>query len=310
MNKKLFRIHLFPVLFFVTLGSHALSHHDTKALIEQLTKRINSGESTAENYYRRAIEYRVLGQLKEAKNDLRIALQRNENFILARREITRILSKQGQHKLAILSAEKVITTATTQREKSSAMILLARMLLNAGEPLEAIKYSSTAFKLNPNGKLEWYLLHARLLGELKRDNERPEILRKGYQLTGSIVLRNAWIDSLLECKKYETALPIIEKELISSRLKSSWKLRRAKAYIGIGKINDAMDDLRMCLKELDQRIHPKKPDMTLIADRGMVNALLGNIEAAKNDLSHLIHIGAEKWVTIHLNKAISLMENQ
>ena len=310
MNTKLFRIHLFSVLFFVTLGSHALSHHDTKALIEQLSKRINSGESTAENYYRRAIEYRVLGQLKEAKNDLRIALQRNENFILARREITRILSKQGQHKLAILSAEKVITTATTQREKSSAMILLARMLLNAGEPLEAIKYSSTAFKLNPNGKLEWYLLHARLLGELKRDNERPEILRKGYQLTGSIVLRNAWIDSLLECKKYETALPIIEKELISSRLKSSWKLRRAKAYIGIGKINDAMNDLRMCLKELDQRIHPKKPDMTLIADRGMVNALLGNIEAAKNDLSHLIHIGAEKWVTIHLNKAISLMENQ
>ena len=310
MNKKLFRIHLFSFLFFVTLGSHALSHHDTKALIEQLTKRINSGESTAENYYRRAIEYRVLGQLKEAKNDLRIALQRNENFILARREITRILSKQGQHKLAILSAEKVITTATTQREKSSAMILLARMLLNAGEPLEAIKYSSTAFKLNPNGKLEWYLLHARLLGELKRDNERPEILHKGYLLTGSIVLRNAWIDSLLECKKYETALPIIEKELISSRLKSSWKLRRAKAYIGIGKINDAMNDLRMCLKELDQRIHPKKPDMTLIADRGMANALLGNIEAAKNDLSHLIHIGAEKWVTIHLNKAISLMENQ
>ena len=190
------------------------------------------------------------------------------------------------------------------------MILLAQMLLNAGEPLEAIKYSSTAFKLNPNGKLEWYLLHARLSGELKRDNERPEILRKGYLLTGSIVLRNAWIDSLLECKKYETALPIIEKELISSRLKSSWKLRRAKAYIGIGKINDAMNDLRMCLKELDQRIHPKKPDMTLIADRGMANALLGNIQAAKNDLSHLIHIGAEKWVTIHLNKAISLMENQ
>ncbi len=310
MNKKLFRIHLFSVLFFVTLGSHALSHHDTKALIEQLSKRINSGESTAENYYRRAIEYRVLGQLKEAENDLRIALQRNANFTLARREITRILSKQGQHKLAILSAEKVITTATTQREKSSAMILLARMLLNAGEPLEAIKYSSTAFKLNPNGKLEWYLLHARLLGELKRDNERPEILHKGYLLTGSIVLRNTWIDSLLECKKYETALPIIEKELISSRLKSSWKLRRAKAYIGIGKINDAMNDLRMCLKELDQRIHPKKPDMTLIADRGMANALLGNIEAAKNDLSHLIHIGAEKWVTVHLNKAISLMENQ
>tara|TARA_B110000116_G_scaffold271704_1_gene293292 strand:- start:1688 stop:2620 length:933 start_codon:yes stop_codon:yes gene_type:complete len=310
MNKKIFRLHLFSALFFVALGSHAISHHDTKALIEELTKRINSGESTAENYYKRAIEYRVLGQLNEAENDLEIALHRNANFTLARREITRILSKQGRHKLAILSAEKVITNAISQREKSSAMILLARMLLNAGEPSEAIKYSSTAFKLNPNGKLEWYLLHARLLGELNRDNERPEILRTGYQLTGSIVLRNAWIDSLLECKKYEIALPIIEKELTSSRLKSSWKLRRAKAYIGIGKINTAMNDLRMCLNELDQRIHPKKPDMTLIADRGMANALLGNIDAAKNDLAHLIHIGADKWVTIHLDKAISLIDNQ
>jgi len=310
MNNKLFRIQFFSVLFFVAIGSHAISHHDTKALIEQLTKRINSGESTAENYYKRAIEYRVLGQLKEAENDLRIALQRNANFTLARREITRILSKQGQNKLAILSAEKVIATATTQREKSSAMILLAQMLLNSGEPSEAIKYSSTAFKLNPNGKLEWYLLHARLLGEIQRDNERPEILRTGHQLTGSIVLRNAWIDSLLECKKYETALPIIEKELMSSRLKSSWKIRRAKAYIGTGKINAAMNDLKMCLKELDQRIHPKKPDMTLIADRGLANALLGNIDAAKDDLAHLIHVDADKWVTIPLEKAISLVENQ
>jgi hypothetical protein len=66
----------------------------------------------------------------------------------------------------------------------------------------------------------------------------------------------------------------------------------------------------MCLNELDQRIHPKKPDMTLIADRGMANALLGNIDAAKNDLAHLIHIGADKWVTIHLDKAISLIDNQ
>ncbi len=310
MHKKLFRLHLFSALLFVVLASHATSHHDTKALIEQLTKRINSGESTAENYYKRAIEYRVLGQLEEAENDLKIALKHNANFTLARREITRILSKKSMHKLAILSAEQVITNAITQREKSSAMILLAQMLYNAGEPLEAIKYSSTAFKLNPNGKVEWYLLHARLLGEIKRNNERPEILRTGYQLTGSIVLRNAWIDSLLDCKQYETALPIIEKELISSRLKSSWKLRRAKAYIGTGKNNAAMNDLRTCLKELDQRIHPKNPAMTLIADRGLANALLGNIGTAKNDLARLIHIGADKWITIPLEQAINLIEDQ
>ena len=40
MNKQIFRLHLFSALFFVALGSHAISHHDTKALIEELTKRI------------------------------------------------------------------------------------------------------------------------------------------------------------------------------------------------------------------------------------------------------------------------------
>ena len=71
-----------------------------------------------------------------------------------------------------------------------------------------------------------------------------------------------------------------------------------------------MNDLKMYLKELDQRIHTKKPDMTLIADRGLANALLGNIDAAKDDLAHLIHVDADKWVTIPLEKAISLVENQ
>tara|TARA_Y100001960_G_scaffold59792_2_gene62352 strand:+ start:370 stop:1254 length:885 start_codon:yes stop_codon:yes gene_type:complete len=294
----------------VALGSLATSHHDTKTLIKNLTKRIESGESTAENYYKRAIEYRVLGQIKEAEKDLKMALERNVNFTFARREMTRILSKKGKHKQAILCAEKVIINALTKREKSSAMILLAEVLSNAGEPSEAIKYSSAAFELYPNGKIEWYLLHARLLREMKRDGERPETLHTGYQATGSIVLRNAWIDSLLECHQYETALPIIEKELLESRLKSSWRLRRAKAYIGTGKVNAAMKDLRMCLKELNQRIHPRNPDMTLIADRGLAHALLGNINTAKNDLTHLVQIGADKWITASLQKAINSIENQ
>ena len=123
-------------------------------------------------------------------------------------------------------------------------------------------------------------------------------------------MRNAWIDSLLECHQYETALPIIEKELLESRLKSSWRLRRAKAYIGTGKINAAMKDLKMCLKELNQRIHPRNPDMTLIADRGLAHALLGNINTAKNDLTHLVQIGADKWITASLQKAINSIENQ
>ena len=50
--------------------------------------------------------------------------------------------------------------------------------------------------------------------------------------------------------------------------------------------------------------------MTLIADRGLAHALLGNMNTAKNDLAHLVQIGADKWVTVSLEKAINSIENQ
>ena len=59
-----------------------------------------------------------------------------------------------------------------------------------------------------------------------------------------------------------------------------------------------------------QRIHPKNPAMTLVADRGLANALLGNIGTAKNDLARRIHLGADKWITIPLEQAINLIEDQ
>lgn len=293
------------LLVGVILGSNAKAHHDTETIIGSLTERIKSGETTAELYYRRAIEYRVLRRPDKAESDLKTALHRDQKYTPARRELARILSKQKKHKAAIQAAEQVTIDAKTHTERSTALILLGRILATAGNPAEALKHCVAAFELNPRGKVEWYLFYSGLLESLERNDEKPTLLLKGYEMTGSIVLRNAWIDALLDSEEFKIALPIIEKELATSRLKSSWSLRRARAYFGIGKHDAAINDLKVCLKELSQRIHPKTPDITLIADRGLANALLGRIDDARNDLARVQQAGADQWITAALERAIS-----
>ena len=49
------------------LPSTGLAHHNTEAMIAEFTAQIDTGEATAELYYRRATEYRVLRRPEEAE---------------------------------------------------------------------------------------------------------------------------------------------------------------------------------------------------------------------------------------------------
>ena len=50
-------------------------------------------------------------------------------------------------------------------------------------------------------------------------------------------------------------------------------------------------DLRAALFEIAPRINPERPDFTLIADRGLIHALMENKNRAKNDLKILKESG-------------------
>lgn len=294
------------LLISVTTG---FAHHDTEAMIADFTDRIESGENTAELYFKRAIEYRVLRRPEAAEADFRMALSRDEDFSPAHRALAILLSSKGDHDAAIKAAELGADRAATTPERCAGLILLARMHSNAGAMETALAHCQRAFELKPTGEVEWFLLHAEILGELEKHDQRADILANGHAATGSIVLRNAHIDALLDGSRAAEMLPLIETELASSRLKSSWLLRRARVRMKTGESSAALEDLQACLKELSGRIHPQRPDLTLVSDRGLAQALMGNLDAAKADLKRARDGGADRWVTAPLVKAIARSES-
>lgn len=286
------------------LPAAVTAHHDVGSVIAGFTIRIESGEHSADLYYRRATKFRILQRPDAAEDDLRQALEIDPGFAAAHRELARLLDDQGRTSEAMIAARRGIAEAPTDGSRASGLIIMARLQLQTGQADAAHSSCEEAFQLRPRANVDWYLLHAEILTTLGRQTESAGVLKNGHAATHSIVLRNAWIDALLDAGHAATALPIIEQELGSSRLKSSWLLRRARARLQAGERAAAEQDLHACLRELAQRIHPSRPDLTLIADRGLANALLGNHDLARADLARAQAAGIAPWLTAPLARAL------
>ena len=296
---------LLAALLSALLVPLACAHHNTEQMIARFTERIEAGESDADLFYRRATEYRVLQMHAEAEADLRRALQENPDHIPARSELARLLSRRGENREALAAAQAAVERATSDSIRAAALVLVARLHAAEGRHEAALHACEAALAAKPRGEVEWYLLHAELLALVDREDERPGALKAGHRATGSIVLRNAWIDALLDIGQPDAVEKIIDRELSASRLKSSWLLRRARLRVLAGDDQGATADLEQCLEELNGRIHPARPDVTLVADRGLANALLGNPEAAAADLARARASGADGWVTAPLERALA-----
>lgn len=280
------------------------AHHDVATGIARFTERIENGEDTPELFYQRATEYRALHKLDEAEADLRRALARDPGFTPAHRELARLLAARGKLDAALKAARSAVEKAGLDSERAAGCIILARIHAQGGQNKAALRACEMAFALRSQRELHWYLLHAELLAQLGRHEEGAATLKSGHAATHSIVLRNAWLDALLDSGKWQLALPIIEKELASSRLKSSWLLRRARAYQLGDRDQEAEKDLHACLQELERRIHPTRPDLTLIADRGLAMALLGDFDAARADLTRVQRAGLDPALMAPLKRAL------
>ena len=120
------------------------------------------------------------------------------------------------------------------------------------------------------------------------------------------MLYNAWVEALVDTGDYEQARPIIEEKVAAARLKSSWLLRRAKLHQATGDQQAASADLEAAIAELNQRINPQNPDITLLVDRGIAFCMLDDRSAAKKDLVAAKKAGADRWATARLEKALGL----
>ena len=275
-----------PRLFAIVLAlltAATFAHHDVTAAIKELDQKIESG-ATADLYFQRAIEYRALRNSEAAEANLRAALALQPGH---RESLTALIQLLRDTPEAMDLAKSYLADAKEPKHQLEARFLIAQVASWSDDDQTALLTCNEIQQLHPEHTTDLDLLHARLLLQSGNPAKAADILKAASQKHQGIVLRNAWIDASLSAGQSAEVLPIIEKELAESRFRSSWLIRRARARIIARQVDKARPDLHSALIELNTRIQPDRPDLTLIADRGLALVLLGSKDLALRDLATL-----------------------
>lgn len=278
---------LLPIIFSSFV---ALAHDSPEHTIDNLSfKMARSGKSPA-LLMERGIEHRTLGHLEDAAADFEAAYQLDPKLAEARKELSLVQLAQGKTDLALRTINDALTNATSQD------FLMARAEIQTAlqNYRAALQDCDAAFQ-QATANLEWYLLRAQLQHRLGLFGDCLAGLRDGYAKTGSVVLEEELVDAMIDAGEHKTALKKIERQLADSRWRSSWLLRRARVRLALGQTKAAQRDLRAALAELNDRVIPGLPDVTLIIDRGTAHALLGDRALAREDLERVRALAADPF---------------
>ena len=118
------------------------------------------------------------------------------------------------------------------------------------------------------------------------------------------MLKAHWIDALIDASEFHTALPLINAELSDRRWKSSWLIKRARTLQGLGRNPEVSRDLHTALAEIQSRLDLARPDPLLLADQGVIHALLKQPDKARKCLERLEQLNTPHWITAHLNALV------
>ncbi|MGK0185528.1 MAG: tetratricopeptide (TPR) repeat protein [Verrucomicrobiales bacterium] len=296
---------LFSVMLALVVVLPAHGHHGPEEMIAVLTQRMESGGETPLLLHKRATEWRTLGEFEKAIADLDRALVLNPRFVEGLEQLAEVYLMQGAIDRAIATARAGIAASRNGRESAACQMALARALQKKGKPQEALKSCNAAFVSYPRGNIDWYLVRGVLQRQLGLHEQRIADFRAGYQETHSVVLRNFMVDATIDAGRAQEVMPLINEQVAACRLKSSWLLRRARARWSLNDKDAARDDLANVIAELERRIHPIRPDVTLLVDRGIARALLGNVTGAREDLAHARKIGHSPAMLVLLEETLS-----
>jgi len=273
----------FFAIVLAVLPAPTFAHHDVNAAIKELAQKIAAG-ATAELHYERAIEYRALRNTKSAEGDLRAALALQPGH---RESLTALIQLLRDTPETLELAKSYLANAQEPKHQLEARFLIAQVASWSDDDDTALLTCDEIQKLHPDHPTDLDLLHARLLLQSGNPAKAADVLNTARQKHQGIVLRNAWIDASLSASQTTEVLPLIEQELAESRFRASWLIRRARASLVTNDPDKARTDLHAALTELNTRIQPDRPDLTLIADRGLSLALLGSKDLALQDLTTL-----------------------
>ena len=270
-----------------------LAHDSPEHQVELLTSIMASQGKSASLLLKRAIEYRVLGQLDKAVADLLESIQLKSTDAYAWKELCRLYLAQGKNDQAVAAVNKALANADDEEERAPTYMLRAEVYTALNRAEEALADIDRAFT-NGSPDLDWYIQRGQLQAKLGRWELCLKGLKQGFDETHSIVLEIEWIEAMIDAGRSKEALALIEPHVGTARWKASWLLRRARARKALKMEYEA--DLQAVLRELDERANPRYQDLTLIADRGLACALLGRDAEARKNYEAAKQLGADAWV--------------
>ncbi len=267
--------------------------------IEDLNKQIAENPALPDLYFQRSINYREINRTAESRADLEKCLTLQKSFLPADRELARLDEHEGHRKEAIDRLEKAIAAAPPDAafHLPGCYSVLADLLLKSDRNEDALAAASTGIALTQELTIDLYLLRAEAQRRLGKHDERVRDLAGATQRLKSFVLRIAWIEALIDAGRSAEVLPEIQKEIETSRYRASWLIRRARVYLHDGKQAEAAADLDAALVEVESRIRPELPDLSLVCDRALIRALQGNRDEAAKALTEAKQRGADAWMT-------------
>jgi tetratricopeptide (TPR) repeat protein len=275
----------------------SLAHDGPEHDIEELTERIQNEGATADLLLQRAVEYQVLKNTAAAIKDLELAEQLEPGTPAILRELGRAYFERGKTNEALSVVTRGLSSDVEGAERASLLMVRSEILRPRKEYEKALEDANEAIKEHPTN-VEWYLDRAQLHALLKKTKERVAGIEQGIKQTGSGLLEIELIDALIDDGQHKLALEKIEAELASSRVQSSWLIRRAKVRLATKQNDAAKADLEAALKELNARMSGSAPDASLLLDRGLVHDLLGDRDAAHKDYTRAKERGVTgEWIT-------------
>ena len=267
---------------FLCLGV-ACAHNGPEHQIEALSERLIREGASADVLLERAIEYRVLGKLKEAARDLQRAVRLAPGDSLVLLELAQIELQRGRGSEALLWVRRALQVpGLATGERAAILMIRSHCRAAEGSKLEALEDCSEALRWNPQ-LISAYLERSAWQQRLQRPRERILGLEEGIRRTGAGLLVAERIEALLDDAQWQQALDAIEPELTSSRLQGTWKIRRARALKGLSRQTEADRDLQSALEEIELRMPREVKDSSLLMDRAFARELLGQTESAIQD---------------------------
>lgn len=266
--------------------SRTSAHDSPEHSIEELTEHIRQEGASVPLLLSRASDYRVLGRLELAIADLQQALKLEPKQVGALVELARIHLTMRKIDAALRWSNKALAAAPPG-DHAYLYALRADIYAAKNQYQKALSDYNRALT-DDAMQVDWYLNRARLQELLRLSAERIAGLAHGTKKTGSVTLENEWIEALIDGGQADRALPLIESHLRQARLKSSWRIRRARALSALNSHEkhspQIQEELNQAISEINARLNPSQPDPSLLLDRALAYSLMGEKVKARHDI--------------------------